>query len=96
MKNSPLRKLAVAAVFALTVFSFGFKPAGVTPDKITICHLPPGNPSNCQEITISLKAFEAHMDHHDDALVCHNQNELEFYKKNAQKTGMRLIIVWQD
>ncbi len=84
--------IACMAFAALSVFSFGFtKSNNVTPNKITICHLPPGNPDNCQEITISLKAFEAHMNHHDDALVCHNQQEVAFYIMVATTNKMQLI-----
>lgn len=34
--------------------------------KITICHCPPGNPNNCHSITISVNAWYAHFEHHDD------------------------------
>ncbi len=33
--------------------------------KITICHIPPGNPANMHEITISLNALQTHLDHGD-------------------------------
>ena len=33
--------------------------------KVTICHVPPGNPENRHEITISLKALEYHLNHGD-------------------------------
>jgi hypothetical protein len=35
-------------------------------DKITICHIPPGNPANAHTITISTSALEAHMTLHGD------------------------------
>lgn len=32
-------------------------------DFVTICHTPPGNPSNSQTLTISANAVQAHLDH---------------------------------
>ncbi|MBW6484190.1 MAG: carboxypeptidase-like regulatory domain-containing protein [Vicingaceae bacterium] len=32
-------------------------------NKVTICHIPPGNPSNPQTITISINALQAHLNH---------------------------------
>ena len=37
--------------------------------KVTICHFPPGNPTNYQVITISTNALFTHMDHHNDIYV---------------------------
>ena len=34
------------------------------PQKCTICHLPPGNPSNAQTLTIGCSAVQAHMRNH--------------------------------
>ena len=34
-------------------------------DKITICHIPPGNPSNVHTISVSQKALDAHLTHGD-------------------------------
>jgi hypothetical protein len=33
--------------------------------KVTICHVPPGNPSNVHSITISKNALKAHLAHGD-------------------------------
>lgn len=33
--------------------------------KITICHLPPGNPDNAQTISIGIPALKAHLKHGD-------------------------------
>ncbi|RAJ16202.1 hypothetical protein [Olleya aquimaris] len=37
-------------------------------NKITICHIPPGNPANMHQITISVNALQAHLDHGD--IIC--------------------------
>lgn len=37
--------------------------------KVTICHFPPGNPTNYQVITISTNALNTHLDHHSDVFA---------------------------
>lgn len=39
-------------------------------DKITICHIPPGNPDNAHAITISNSALPAHLAHGDTVGFC--------------------------
>jgi hypothetical protein len=39
-----------------------------TGKKVTICHIPPGNPSNAHTITISESAWATHRDKHGDSL----------------------------
>lgn len=34
-------------------------------EKITICHVPPGNPDNARTLTVSEKAWRAHQAHGD-------------------------------
>lgn len=40
--------------------------ANPTAKKVTICHIPKGNPANAHSITISVNALKKHIDHHDD------------------------------
>lgn len=71
----PVFNLLLAAGILLTagsVFSQAEKKGGVTPsttaagspDKITICHIPPGNTNNPQTITIAPGALAAHIPGH--------------------------------
>ena len=39
-------------------------------EKITICHIPPGNPENAHSITISVNALNAHLAHGDSIGDC--------------------------
>lgn len=39
-------------------------------EKITICHIPPGNPDNAHAITVSINAMEAHLAHGDSIGDC--------------------------
>ncbi len=41
--------------------------------KITICHVPPGNPGNMHKITISYNALQTHLDHGDFICAGHDQ-----------------------
>ncbi|HZF06001.1 MAG TPA: hypothetical protein VE932_16830, partial [Patescibacteria group bacterium] len=42
---------------------------GAPEPKVTICHFPPGNPSNVHQITVGAAAVTAHVTNHHDA-VC--------------------------
>ena len=39
-------------------------------DKVTICHVPPGNPENAHTIRVSENAVQAHLDHGDTKGEC--------------------------
>ncbi len=39
-------------------------------EKVTICHIPPGNPTAQQTITVGQSALKAHLDHGDTMGVC--------------------------
>ena len=41
-------------------------------DKVTICHLPPGNPANAHTISVGASAVPAHLDHGDSIGACDN------------------------
>ncbi|HEY7511168.1 MAG TPA: hypothetical protein VIG50_12995 [Vicinamibacteria bacterium] len=39
-------------------------------ENVTICHVPPGNPSNAHTITVGAPAVPAHLDHGDTLGEC--------------------------
>ena len=39
-------------------------------DRVTICHVPPGNPNNRHTITVSASAVPAHLAHGDSLGPC--------------------------
>ena len=39
-------------------------------EKVTICHIPPGNPDNAHEITVGAPAVPAHLAHGDNIGFC--------------------------
>jgi len=41
--------------------------------KVTICHIPPGNPSNAQTITVGAAAVNAHLNHGDTLGECEGE-----------------------
>jgi hypothetical protein len=65
------KRLLILTGVGAVLIAFGFttnNQAEKASDKITICHYPPGNPANVQEITISQNAWSAH-DAHDGDFV---------------------------
>jgi hypothetical protein len=52
-------------------------------NKITICHHPPGNPTNLQTIEISTSEWKAHQAHGDTVGACPNAKEI---KESGSKT----------
>jgi len=43
--------------------------------KVTICHVPPGNPENAHEITVGASAVPAHLAHGDRLFTCDEEEE---------------------
>lgn len=43
--------------------------------KMIICHIPPGNPSAAQTITVSTAAVSTHLNHGDTLGACNNEGE---------------------
>ena len=43
--------------------------------KVTICHIPPGNPENAHEITVGASAVPAHLAHGDRLFTCDEEEE---------------------
>jgi len=60
------RALWVAALAGLVVL----KPTATHADstKVTICHIPPGNPENAHTITVGMAAVPAHLALHGDSI----------------------------
>jgi hypothetical protein len=56
-------KTIVLATAAMVVLAMML--SAVPAPKITICHIPPGNPANAHAITISVNALPAHLAHGD-------------------------------
>jgi hypothetical protein len=54
-------------------------------NKITICHIPPGNPNNPQTISIPKSALPAHLAHGDQVGECPPQNNNSDADKQKQK-----------
>lgn len=55
-------------LFALLAISFVFAGTAIAHDKVTICHVPPGNPENAHTITIDSHALKAHLGENEQGL----------------------------
>jgi len=73
MKTSIL----VLAVFAIGLISLTAMRTVDDGPKVTICHIPPGNPDNAHAITISINALPAHLAHGDSEGDCSVECTLE-------------------
>jgi len=59
----------LTALFALSA------TAAWAGDKVQVCHIPPGNPSNFHTITVSQNAVQAHLGHGDLVGACSSNCE---------------------
>lgn len=80
----------VISVMFLSFFVFSF----TMNDKVTICHIPPGNPGNCHEINVSMNAVEAHFDHHGDTFYCTSQEQTDALKEKAGNRPINIISLY--
>ncbi len=82
MKNLSKKLFLFSLIVSVSAISFGFVQynSTPTPNKVTICHVPPGNPGNCHEITISTNALQAHLNH-GDRIVCNSEASLQVAHK---------------
>jgi hypothetical protein len=61
---------AAGAILFTLVSAEAFAQGG--PRRVTICHLPPGNPANGQTLTLPEPAIQAHLAHGDVIGACGN------------------------
>lgn len=66
-KDEMKRLLALAVSFAIALASAA--PA-MADDKVTICHVPRGNPSNFSTLTVGETALQDHLAHGDALGEC--------------------------
>jgi len=59
-----------AAFLVLVAFVAPHAALAQTADKVTICHIPPGNPANAHTISVDLAALPAHLGHNDTLVPC--------------------------
>lgn len=87
-----------------TQASFGCEVGGAGDDddgesgKVTICHIPPGNPGNAHTITVGRPALQAHLGHGDTEGACSEEVESRFDNGNGVITftdeGNGKIEIW--
>jgi hypothetical protein len=69
------RKIIAISLFAVLLmgiisFDDAFAQKPVKEEKVTICHIPPGNPDNIRTITVDESAVPAHLAHGDYVGEC--------------------------
>lgn len=60
--------LSAVALAALLIMAPPAAQGGI--GKVTICHVPPGNPANAHTITVGIPAIPAHLAHGDSLGAC--------------------------
>ena len=61
------KRVAFVAAMCL-VFAVPMAAMAAPKPKVTICHIPPGNPGNAHTITVGGRAADSHMANHGDTL----------------------------
>src|SRR3712207_1537572 len=64
------KMMLLASVVALAAMMLAAAPAFAQVDRVTICHIPPGNPGNAHTITVGEPAVDAHLAHGDRLGAC--------------------------
>jgi hypothetical protein len=68
MQTRPLR-IILTPTLVLLGLSWLATSAFAANDKVTICHIPPGNPENVQILSIASSAVQKHIDRHGDLIL---------------------------
>jgi hypothetical protein len=63
--------------------------------KVTICHIPPGNPANAHEISVSINALPAHLAHGDTIGPC-QAPPVEFEGCGTLVQGVECVLFQAD
>lgn len=61
-------KRSIATILMLAALAFPALAVAGADHKVTICHVPPGNPENAHAITIDEHALKAHLGENDEGL----------------------------
>lgn len=65
-----MRSRYILGLLLIIVFSLSFSVSASKNNKVTICHIPPGNPDNAHTIIVSENAAQAHFAHGDEEGEC--------------------------
>jgi len=65
----------LSLVFVCSLTTSSSTESKANGEKVTICHIPPGNPENSHEITVSVNALRAHLAHGDSIGKCGKDEE---------------------
>jgi hypothetical protein len=69
--------LLLGIIVIAFVFTSNTQKNNQANEKITICHIPPGNPENAHAIEINIHAWPAHEAHGDVIGDCNQDDEIQ-------------------
>src|SRR5215213_10692024 len=70
------KMMLLASVMGLVALMLAAAPAFAQQDRVTICHIPPGNPGNAHTITVGAPAVDAHLAHGDFLGACEDRDNV--------------------
>ena len=94
--------VVLMAIVALLVpaLGAGAKPPEGKPEKVSICHVPPGNPANEHMISISDRALDAHLAHGDYEGACRKerprQGDQDANRRPVADAGLDRCVPFDD
>jgi hypothetical protein len=71
------KMMLLASVMGLVALMLAAAPAFAQQDRVTICHIPPGNPANAHTITVGAPAVDAHRAHGDFLGECEDRDNVD-------------------
>ncbi|MES2589619.1 MAG: hypothetical protein V4622_11620 [Bacteroidota bacterium] len=84
----------VKGVIGVGLLTFVLLSAQSEDKKVTLCHIPPGNPSNNHLISISANAVDEHL-HHGDKMMCYRIEEYNALFLLAEGNESMIVKVWE-
>lgn len=92
---SNLSKVAFGALLVLTFVLFSAASNRDNDnEKISVCHIPPGNTLNCHEINISMNALDAHLEH-GDLIFCQRHDDYPMLLDKVHGQKDRIIKTYE-
>lgn len=62
--------------------------------KVTICHTPPGNPTNHHLISVSANAVSTHLNH-GDKVMCYRIEDLDDLYEIVGGDETKIVKIWE-
>lgn len=92
--SSLAKDIVGVSLLVFILVSFQHEKKVIVGDKVTLCHLPPGNPTNHHLISVSVNAAASHLVH-GDKVVCYRVEELDGLMLLVGGDESKIIKIWE-